>query len=777
MQLTPFIASLIVPPNDWQIKQLTGLSAFLLLLVLVLTALASFGLHVPAITEVAAFLFFTFIPGLLLLRILRIHNTGFIECLGYAVGLSLALDMAVMVAINFMLPAAGISQPITAVPLSIAFAVITAILILFVYLRDHAFAPPPPEKPSIHWPPILLLILLLASTILAAKIADTQSNNTLLVICLIAIAAIVLMAALGRFIRPSQYPFAIFIISLCLLYQTTLQTPYLIGSDIYTEYAYYNLVSISGIWDPNTTGIVNSCLSITMLAPLYSIFMNIPGVWVFKAVYPLIFALMPVVLFKVFRLQSGPRVSFLAVFFFLAVPTFSLELISLCRQQVAELFLVLVILLLVERRLRILPKALMLIIFAAGIIVSHYGIGTIGLIYIALLAPLVLIIISKWFRRLWSWLSRGEPGLPCGSPGLPTWAMIIFVAFFIAAGLYWFFITSSGINFTRLLDFLNKHSRDIVAGIFQIQPADNSTVGLAVLSARDALIRTALGMDFLSVSLQGKIFRIFQYTTQLLLVLGILRFIFRPGGYKFSPEFLAFSLTSVMLLAACIILPGFAERFNTTRIYHLALLTLAPFLVIGCQAVVHFLILIRKFIERRRPDTERVQSAVTEHSASFIAVAVLVPYFIFCSGLVFEISGQKVTDRIDTPYSIALSRYRLDLTSSFSSKDGAAAHWLSSRTTDGTIIFTDHHAGLILQINSVPGRRQTLEPSMVSLPTNSFIWLTEWNASSNELTYAIAPGLRKYVSTTELPLFKNFTGNLNTIYNNCGAKVLISVTK
>ena len=778
MQLPSLRAILYVPPNDWPLKRLIAFSAAILVLALLIEACSSAGAQIPIVPQVVGYILITFVPGLLLLRILRVHNTGFIECIGYSAGLSLALAMAIMAAINFILPSLGIVHPLSVLPVFITFALMIVALAIAAYFRDKDFSPlPRNDQQHFYWPPVLLLLLLLVLTILAAKIADAYNENALLVICLIVIAAVFVIGAFGRFIRSSHYPFFIFIISLCLLYQTTLMTPYLVGSDIYTEYFIYNLVLRNGIWDPGIISIVNSCLSITMLAPLYSLLMNLDGVWVFKAVYPLIYALVPVILFHIFRLQVGSRIAFLAVFFFVAVPTFSLEMISLCRQQVAELFLVLVILLLVERRLRIFPRALMLIIFAAGIIVSHYGLGTIGLIYMVLLPPLVLIIISKWFRRIWAWLSREQSGLPSSSLALPIWVMTIFVAFFIASGLYWFFITSSGINFTRLLDFLGQHSRDIAAGIFQIQPATNNTAGLADFPIRDALIRTALGLDFLAASPQGKIFRILQYATQLLLVLGILRFIFRPRGYRFLPEFLALSLSSVMLLAACIILPGFADRFNTTRMYHLALLTLSPFLVIGCQAVAQLVITIGNVIQRHRPVIEGMQSTVMQRSTSFIAVFVLVPYFIFCSGLVFELSGQKVTDRIDTPYSIALSRHRLDLTGSFSARDGAAARWLSSRTADSNSLFTDYHTGLLLQFNSVPGRYQTLEPATASLPSNSYILLTAWNTSSRELTYAISPGLRKYVSIVELPIFNPVNRNLDLIYNNSGARVLISTTE
>jgi uncharacterized membrane protein len=349
------------------------------------------------------------------------------------------------------------------------------------------------------------------------------------------------------------------------------------------------------------------------------------------------------------------------------------------------------------------------------------------------------------------------------------------VAFFFVFGLFWYSFTAAGINITRLLEFLTMHSTDISSALTQILPANGGLLRFLDFSGRDVLIRTALGLDFADASLQGRIFRVIQLLTQLLLIIGILRLIFKPAGLKFFPEYLSFCVINGMLLAGCVVLPGFAERFNTTRMYHLALITLAPFVILGCMAVWEACIYFK--LSLIRSNSQTADTLPVENGAILIALIVLLPYFIFCSGLVFEISGQKVTDRIDTPYSIALSRYRLDLTSSFSAKDGAAAHWLSSRTTDGTIIFTDHHAGLILQINSVPGLRQTLEPSMVSLPSNSYIWLTAWNTSSNELTYAFAPGLRRHINLGEIPLFSVFKDNLNRIYSDGGAQVLLVESK
>jgi len=60
-----------------------------------------------------------------------------------------------------------------------------------------------------------------------------------------------------------------------------------------------------------------------------------------------IFSLVPLALFHIYRQQIGDNKAFLAAFFFMAVPTFSLEMIALAKQQIAELFFALFLLLLV----------------------------------------------------------------------------------------------------------------------------------------------------------------------------------------------------------------------------------------------------------------------------------------------------------------------------------------------------------------------------------------------------------------------------------------------
>ena len=138
-----------------------------------------------------------------------------------------------------------------------------------------------------------------------------------------------------------------------------------------------------------------------MLSPIYSVILNTDGAWVFKIIYPFIFSLVPLALFHIYRQQISANKAFLAVFFFMAVPTYSLEMIALAKQQIAELFFALFILLMVDRKLRLSQRLTLAIIFALSIAVSHYGLGFISLIYFTLGWLLLMVIRSGWGRRVW----------------------------------------------------------------------------------------------------------------------------------------------------------------------------------------------------------------------------------------------------------------------------------------------------------------------------------------------------------------------------------------
>jgi len=762
-------------PNDWEIKNCLRLSLAILLAILGLIGLATLGFDIPGLRQIVGFIFLTFVPGTLILRILRVHNIGIVESLVYSVGLSLAFVMFFGALINFGLPFIGISSPISLLPVTTSLAVFTIILMAVAYMRDRDFTRQQKTEPreKLYLPSVLFLILLLLLTILSVALIDAYQNNILLLTCIIAIAGVVGLAAFGKLFKPRVYPLAMFIIGLCLLYQTTLMSPHLVGTDIHTEYYFYRLVADSGFWDASIPSTVNSCLSITILAPVYSLLLNIDGIWMFKAVYPLFFALAPLVLFHVFSQQMSQKKAFLAAFFFIAVPTFSLEMISLCRQQIAELFFALLILLFVDRKLTLGPKLTLAIVFAVSIPVSHYALGFIGFIYMGMFLPLVLIIRSNFFRKAWGRLTGKFGGLPRSltAPGaLPAKALVIVVVIYFISSFAWYGTIASGANLASLNEASTRPTTALTTTI-TTDPAS-----LADFSQRDALIQTALGLDFGQASPQGKGFRILQYITQLFLILGCLRLVFRPKRLGFAIEYIALSVTSALLILGCILLPVFAGILNTTRWYHIALITLAPFCILGGEAMWLGASTLWHKLRRRIETPEFAEDS--QGYLKFVTLAVLIPYFVFTSGFIFEVTKNETTDVIDSPYSIALSSYRLDLASVSDWQDVAGAEWLAQRVGDQHTVHADVHGYLLLS-GQVQLRGRIGGPSEMAEPLRDrYMFFRSRNIERQEVTGCLPRGtarigLRQSVSFAELPQLVWRIDKSSKIYDNGGAQVLL----
>lgn len=765
--------------NDWKFKTFWVFTLAVITLQVILVELQYLGLDIPIVRQVSGFIFITFIPGLLILRILKVHDINPVESAAYTVGLSLAFTMFWGLVIDLALPLINISRPLDTLPVTVFLALADYLLLAGAFIRDKKYVPginPGHTKLNING--LLFLLLLLLLVVLGVLLLNVWSNNLVLFICLILIAVAVALAAWRKFITPGLFPLTIFVISLCLLYQTTLISPYLVGTDIYAEYQSFQLVHSSGIWDQLIRDPINSCLSIVMLAPVYSQSLNIDGIWVFKAVYPLLFSLVPLIIYRFVRIQTNSLTAFLSAFFFMAVPTFMLEMIGLCRQQIAELFFALLILLFVDRRLAFRPKFIIMMIIIPCIAVSHYAMGLIGFAYFGVMLILIFIMRSTAFRSAWSWLTQKIGGLPhhLSGPGAGSLPLIIlftsFIFYFIFS-IIWYSLVASGISLEILVDSFNIITRAVsqqAGGLLGQLPAGVVTVP----GQSDILVKVALGLDFMQASLAGKIFRVLQYITQILIIIGCLRLLIKPKGLNFRVEYIALSLISFFILAACILLPGFAARLNTTRWYHITLITLSPFLILGAEALWS----AAKYICVRFRSND-LNSPVSAYSRTFFkafTLIILVPYFIFTSGIIFEAAGREDNNKVDIPFSIALSSYRLDLVGILNRQDVAAAGWLVAETKNDINIYADYHAAKVILLLT-----QQIEPRPI--PVNGgfnnpcYIYFTAWNNINNQISFAEAakPGLSIHLKTQDIPGLVEALSKSSRIYTNGGA--IISLTE
>jgi uncharacterized membrane protein len=754
--------------NNLEIKKCLLTVGAIVLGLVGLIGLAALGFDVPVLRQVLGFLFLTLVPGSLILRILKIHNISTAESLVYSVGLSLAFVMFGGLLVNTVSPVLGITKPISLLPFVMAFTGLILVLAIIAFLRDKDFRPQVKSswRPTLS-PPYLFLILLPLMAVLGALLVNYYQNNILLLIFLVALATVVGFVGFGRFVPEAAYPLATVMMSISLLYMLTLFSSAISSYDIQVEYSLQNSVIQSGYWDPATPGNVNTALSIVMLSPIYSLVLAMPAIYIFKVVYSLFFCLVPLALFLAYREQVGAKRAFFSAFLLISVLSFAG---SENRQEVAEFFLALFVLLMATPRLNRLQKSALAIICIMAIPVSHYGLAYILLGFFILCWALINLLrtkaVTSWSdkftKRFAGPLAQGDSANPAGHLASPILSRTL-VSLYLVFALAFYMYTASGTMFTTIVT-IPQHIIQNISEFFNAL-------------ARESLVVAALGGDIAKVSMMGKAFRVVQYAVQFLIIVGFIRLMLKSTRTKFTTEYSLLTAVSALMLFACIAIPYFSGYLETERFYRIALLFLAPLCVLGGEAIWQGLSMLIKRCSLRVKLRQGLilaqnRSNVSQGYLGALALVVLIPYFLFNSGFIFEVTRSELYDVVDTPSSVALSSYRLDMKAS-NHREQAGNEWLSRVVDSSSPIYADIYAALPIS-GLIPGRVRAFPFNAEGMPENTYIYLKTWNLNKNESVLMMSRGERiwfEHISFDAQPELSRLIRSKGLIYDNGGARV------
>ncbi|MDW5562357.1 MAG: DUF2206 domain-containing protein [Methanomassiliicoccus sp.] len=575
--------------------------------------IGSMGLWVQPAQQVLGLVCFLVVPGLLLLCVLRSEEHGVIKTALLALGLSIAILMAEGLVLNTILPILGIERPLTLVPISIGQVAIVLLLCLVLYTRPgHApirfsFARLSTREALIS---LTVIIALPAVAILAVTLFNDYGDNLVQMLLLLAVAVLILLSSARRWIPERAYPFLIFALSLALLLHTSLVTSYLWGWDVHKEYFFSRSVIDNGFWDMSFYSNVNAMLSITMVAPLLSIVSAIDLLTIFKLVFPLVFALVPVVMFFVFRTRWDARISLLAALLLISYFSFYLDMPWLGRQQIAELFLALMLLVSFDADFRSTTKVFLFTVFAAGLVVSHYG--TTYVVLLCLVLSFILLNLSRVGRYILG--ARDGRGFLRYMWTQPSNIFLLrsgTVLLFFLLAWFWYFYASSSSAFDTIVHLGNQ----IITAIY------DDTLGPGAVQGADYL----LGATSTKLHDVGKIV---QLMTQALIGLGLVMFVWKDRKRPTDHYFL--SIAFFVVLVAALTVPYFSNALNTSRLYQICLLILSPFAILAAVVGSEWLFGLGR--GRSRVDGHKVV-------ALFIAL-----FLVFSSGFIYELANDETTN-------------------------------------------------------------------------------------------------------------------------------------
>lgn len=737
------------------IENSVKISIAILLALLGTIGLDVVGLGIPFLRQVIGFIFLTFIPGFLLLRILKFHELSTLEVFLYSVGLSISFLMFIGLSLNALYPL--VSKPISTMPLAIAISISVLVLCIFGYKRGKGFAGLNRVGfKDILSPPALFLCSIPVLSILGTLSVAFYGNNLILLFMIVLISFTVALVAFDRFIPKKLYPLAIVTIAVALLYSSTLISTYLTGWDINLEYYFSNLVITRSFWNLSIPNSFNAMASIVMLSPVYSSILGMDDAWVFKIIYPLLFSLVPLGLYRVYQKLTDEKVAFLSVFFFMSFFTFFTEMIALARQEIAELFLVLLLLLIVDKKVGSVKGVALSVIFAISLIISHYGLSYIFMFfYLIPTWVLLLLVRNSALNRPWKGiLNRKKSNTNQTKNQIPTNGIITgaFVLFFIAFAFLWYTYVSS----SAAVESIASIGNNIVTVIF----TEFFTQG-----GKGYLLSLALGGALSTPSLLREIHVIVQYVTEFFIIVGILGLVARWKGFKMNLEYSVMAVASMVVLLMCIVLPYFAGYLNVTRFYQITLIFLSPFCVLGGIALFRGALKLFK------------ASRITIKAVYAMLLIVLVVYFMFNTGFLYEVTG-------DVPFSASLGLQRMK-----ASTDPAvevnfngfytyavevfSARWLSEYGSNASEVYADAQATdrVLVSYGMISPQDLTAisnDTTINTIDVPAYIYLKYLNVVDGLMAYTTSSGGTSYFNTTEiLPILDK----CNCIYSNGGSSI------
>lgn len=653
---------------------------FILFLQVIVNVTVSFDIQI--FRQIIGFLYLTFIPGIIIIKLLKLDELNEFEKILFSVGFSIVFLMLMGLILNECYLLFGLFKPLSYWPMLVF--VNGSILFGAVWVSLRSGRVEFWNVENFHWfSPVLLLLGLPVMSFVGALWVNAFENNIILLLLMITISFIFMVGIFSERLTPETfYPFAVAMIAVSLLFHVSLISNYLgvFGSDAPAEHFVFKTTLDSGRWISMNTyvgdtayGRLNAMLSITILPTVYSSLLNIDSGWVFKLLYPLFFSLVPLGLYQIWQKYIGKKFAFIAAFLFMAQQTFYGEMLGLNRQMVAELFFVLLLLSILNNNIKKFSKMICFILFSFALITSHYGLAEIFLFFVSF-AFIYLFIIKKTSRNI-------------SASMIVLFSVIMFM---------WYIYTSDSAVFDSFLEFGSYVYRQM-GDFFN-------------LASRGQTVLRGLGLEK-APTIWNAISRVFAYGTEFLILVGFLGLVTKRVKGYFDREWVTFSFIAMMFLIALVLVPGLANTMNMTRFYHILLFFLSPLCVIGAEFLV-------KLMGRR-----------DEAFLTYILlIIVLVPYFLFQTSFVYEITGSE-------SWSIPLSGYRMGpkIYTSFgfvTDQEANSALWLSQYKSpeDNIRIHVDIYSRTSLSIyGMIPYTSMSPLNNVTIVEVNDYVYLGKLN--------------------------------------------------
>ena len=718
------------------------------------------GIKIPFLRQLLGLIFLSYIPGIIILRILRCHNLSNIKTLIFSIALSILVVYGVGFVAIQLFPHFGISQPLSEMPLLTLLSLVQIILCVVCYLLENE-----PNKNLgrvyvlDHLSLIFAIFLVPFMAVIGTYLVNYYQCNFLLLLMFATILVTGAYLCFKPTVSNNLYPIWILAISISLILHRTLITDYVQAYDVIFEYYVASNIIADSNWLPNSMYYLqySSVLSVTIAPAVYSTICNLTLEEIYKICFPMILSIIPLGIYHVANQFINEKRAFLSAFIFISLRDFYTQIPFISKQIFAELFFICIILVLYGKRTHIHEQSLLLIIFSIGMIVSHYGTTYFfasALVFTLLGSQMIYVIFSKNTNNIF--INSTNFSLYTDNNGGRK-IDLKFVLFFIIFTFVWYIYSSISANYSF---FTTVEWLDVICKNVFTEFADSG-------SSRGAYLLTQAPRSALTA-----IYKLLFIFLGAFVTLGILHTVLhRSKSMKIDGDYLIMSIFTIFILGASIIVSNFAVM-NPGRLFHISLMLTAPFAVIGGIGFFYFLLCC----------VLRLEQKSSKNIAEILFCVFGLIFLIFNSGLVFELVNEH-------PHSISLSQNSIRQYGDISDRGGlfatittefdvSGARWLGSyynlcpeSMTYGTL---GYGQGLLplMAYGNIP-YSNIRELDVYDLPGNSYIFLYSFNVLENIYLASDRYGLSLYFSEFSL-IDPRVWGHDHTIYNNGGSIILVS---
>jgi uncharacterized membrane protein len=552
------------------------------------------------------------------------------------------------------------------------------------------------------------------------------NENSLLLLLFFFIAFLTGFIAIKRTIlSPSLYPLLIFLISISIILLFPLRSSHVADVDPNLEYFFFQNTFGQLQWTIVQHGLLDACLSISLLPTVYTSLLGLNPEFVFKIFSPLLFSIAPVVVYLIAKKYVDPIYAFLASVFFMSQTNFIVAG-SIARTSLAILFISLIILALFSDEIDRFNKGFLIISFILGCIFSHYSSAYILFIVISVtfIITYMLSIRYKITRNLYFY----------------------FIIVFFCALYLWYSMVVEG-PFTQAVQFIGQI---IVFGSSHYAPELGQLAGqnlsLPFISATNLYIKL---LTFFFIG-YGVLFGMILWLKQNKKL---------PVNHaehnivNLDIEFIILGLISGFILFLTVILPFISVGYDINRIFLLISVVLATYFIIGGIVLVEQLNFFAQKIFRK-PMMLKILSPVP------IISLIVIINFLFSMSIPHQLVGDDTSVFFNSQGDLYNRMFIHD-------QDVSGAIWIKEYREKEWDIYSDVYSEKVLQSQAgFPETKRIPEISAGQLFESEYLFtiyynninmriINEWDIQKPDLS----------------PQYDQMINDLNKIYTNYGSVI------